>query len=363
MSVSIAVNGLTICHKGSAGKHTNSAPDVCRTPSHGVPVPYSIIAMNTDLVKGTETVKADGGNMIAIRPSEFARCTGDEAGSMGGVISGTTTKQSNWITYSPNVYAEGDNICRLSDKLFMNNRNTISGNGGQGERTLGGGDAVFDALCEIFCEAREEWHACRSSGRKNCSRPSVLARDKVNASLNSGRSGLRQALGKQIGAAERTLYATGDKIADIGRKFYTQEGLERAVKRAVRKAIKDTGVDRVQKMGRKFWLRAVPGLGQLLTGVDAVMTAVDIYNVVDTASKAMANKVRIQPDFVTLDATTGEARDIYDFKFDAPGYKDEMGETQRRLYRDVAGGTVKVVDSEECGGCGKGKTAPSIPGV
>lgn len=345
MSVTIRVNGLTICHKGSGGQHMNSAPDVCKTPSHGVPVPYMITATNVDLVKGTTTVEADGGNMIAIKPSEFSRCTGDEAGSMGGVVSGTNIKQSNWITYSPNVYAEGENICRLTDKLFMNNRNTISGNTGQIESVLSTGDPILDALCEIFCEAREEWHECR--GRPNCRSPSLRARDKVNAALDADGSTLRRALGNKIGAAERSLYAAGDAILDTGRKFYTQSGLQDAMRRAVNRAIGQAGIDRLQSMGRRFWLRAVPGLNLLITGLDVAMTAADIYNIIDSASGLIDNAVRIQPDFTSLNPD-GSVADIYDFKFDAPGYQDEMPPDQRRLYESITDGEVIEVDNATC---------------
>lgn len=356
MGVTIAVNGLTISHKGSGGSHMNSAPDVCKTPGKGDPVPYSIKADNGSLVKGTKTVKADGGQMIATSPSEFASCTGDGGGSMGGVASGTFLKQSNWITYSPNVYAEGNNICRLSDKLFMNNRNTICGNSGQREAGLGSGDPVMDALCKIFCEAREEWQKCR--GKPGCKRPSILARDKVNAALDSAGSPLRRALGNSIGAAERTLYAAGDKALDLGRKFYTQSGLREAMKRAVTRAIGRTGVNRLKSMGKRFWLRAVPFLGQIATGLDVAMTAMDVYNIIDGAVDMLDNALRIQPDFATLDAD-GAVKDIYDFKFDAPGYQDEMSPDQRRLYEQVTDGKVIEVDNATCG-CDRGRGA-SVP--
>lgn len=355
MSVTIAVNGLTICHKGSGGTHMNSAPDVCKTPDKAIPIPYSIVAVNGDLVKGTTKVLADGGQMIANKPSEFSKCTGDAPGSMNGVASGTILKQSNWITYSPNVYAEGQNICRLTDKLFMNNRNTISGNGGQIEAGLGTGDAVLDALCEIFCEAREEWQRCR--GQPGCTRPSTRARNKANEALARSNSPLRRALGNRIGAAERSFFALADNALDAGRKFYTESGIRDALRRQVRRAITDAGVDRLKKMGRRFWLRAVPGLGQVLTGLDVAMTAVDIYNIVDTAAEALADSVRIQPDFTSVNPD-GSVDNVYDFKFDAPGYQDEMSPDQRRLYESITDKNVIEVDNATCG-CDRRPSGPS----
>ena len=91
MPVTIDVNGLTMSHKGSSGFEKCSAPDVCMTPASPspIPVPYTIISFNTGLIRGSKTVKADGGNSIDIRGSAHTPCTGDEAGTLGGVISGT----------------------------------------------------------------------------------------------------------------------------------------------------------------------------------------------------------------------------------------------------------------------------------
>jgi hypothetical protein len=131
MAVTIKVNGahLSLVHKGSNGFVKNTLPDVCKTPSPGgpVPIPYPVIvsfAMN--LRNGTKTVKADGGNMIAIKGSEFSRCIGDEPGTLGGVKSQTNMKEAKWILYSFDVKMDRKNACRLTDKMTMNHGNTVS---------------------------------------------------------------------------------------------------------------------------------------------------------------------------------------------------------------------------------------------
>ncbi|ECW3532207.1 DUF4150 domain-containing protein [Salmonella enterica] len=58
--------------------------------------------------------------------SQFARSVLDEAGSMGGVISGTNKAETEWISHSFDVFFEGKPACRLTDKLFMNHRNTMN---------------------------------------------------------------------------------------------------------------------------------------------------------------------------------------------------------------------------------------------
>ncbi|WP_254427575.1 DUF4150 domain-containing protein [Salmonella enterica] len=124
--ITININGLTLCHKGSSGVSHNTLPDVCKTPPFGVPVAYENEAYSADLVKGTTSVYADGGNMIANMGSQFARSVFDEAGSMGGILSGTNMAETEWISHSFDVFFEKKPACRLTDKLFMNHRNTVN---------------------------------------------------------------------------------------------------------------------------------------------------------------------------------------------------------------------------------------------
>jgi len=89
-----------------------------------VPIPYPNVSQSATLDKGTTTVKADGGMMIAIKGSEFSLSNGDNAGVAGGVKSSTFMKESTWILYSFDVKMDGGNACRLSDKKFQNHENT-----------------------------------------------------------------------------------------------------------------------------------------------------------------------------------------------------------------------------------------------
>lgn len=126
MAITINVNGLTLCHQGSGGVSRNTLPDVCKTPDKGIPLPYQNEAYSRDLVKGTVTVFADGGCSIANDGSQFAKSVFDEAGSMGGVASGTHLAETDWISHSFTVFFEKKPACRLTDKLFMNHRNTAN---------------------------------------------------------------------------------------------------------------------------------------------------------------------------------------------------------------------------------------------
>lgn len=137
MTVTVKVNGTdnSVSHKGAMHFAKNTAPDVCKTPSPGgpIPIPYPVImSMSSDLDKGTTTVKADGGNMIAIKGAEYSRCSGDEAGTAGGVVSSTNMKEATWILYSFDVKMDGGNACRKTDKMKMNHGNTICMSGDDG---------------------------------------------------------------------------------------------------------------------------------------------------------------------------------------------------------------------------------------
>jgi hypothetical protein len=137
MSLTIKVNGdsNSLVHKGSNHISTATVPDVCKTPSPGgpVPVPYPNVSQSATLAKGTTTVKADGGMMIAIKGSEFSVSNGDNAGVTGGVKSSTFMKESTWILYSFDVKIEGKGACRLSDKKFQNHENTVDLGGAKGK--------------------------------------------------------------------------------------------------------------------------------------------------------------------------------------------------------------------------------------
>jgi hypothetical protein len=164
MSVTVKVNGTSnsVVHKGSNGVSTATIPDVCKTPSPGgpVPIPYPNISQSSSLAKGTSTVKADGGNMIANKGSEFSRSNGDEPGTVGGVKSSTFIKESTWILYSFDVKMEGKNACRLSDKKFQNHQNTVN-LAGEIQQALGLSDAAFKDYCKkCKAMAKKEKERC-----------------------------------------------------------------------------------------------------------------------------------------------------------------------------------------------------------
>lgn len=152
MSLTVNVNNLSLAHKGSGGVTTASAPDVCKTPTPGgpVPIPYPNIAFSKDLVDGSVTVKADG-EPIALKDSAFSTSIGDEPGSVGGVISGVNKGKAKFSIYSMDVKVESRNVARLSDNMTMNGNapNTLGPELQPLVETLG--YAVVETLCRAFC--------------------------------------------------------------------------------------------------------------------------------------------------------------------------------------------------------------------
>ena len=161
MALTINVNGLTLCHRGDgAGVSVATLPDVCKTPPNSIPLPYPNISFPTDLANGTTTIFVSGGNMAANKGSEFAKSIGDEAGAGGGVKSGVNLAKSTWLLYSMDVFLEGQNACRLTDKMLQNEANSAD---------LGG-----------FIT---EWLAAAKKGKPDC--PALLNR--INEVLNGNK--------------------------------------------------------------------------------------------------------------------------------------------------------------------------------
>jgi hypothetical protein len=223
----------------------------------------------------------------------------------------------------------------------------------------------LNALCDIFCEAREEWQRCKAATPpRTCPRPSTLARDKARAALNNSGSALNRAINRRfpgaVGAAERSLYTLGDRALDAGRKFYDQQGLRNALDRAVRRAMREAGVGALTRMAKRSWMKLIPGLNILGTALDVyegAVAAADIYNAIRNADSLMNDAVRIQPDFSVMGAD-GSVEEIYDFKFDGDNYQDGFSSDQERLYRQTTGKDPIRVDNATCN-CDRRRGPPS----
>ena len=121
MGQTVEANGRSILHKGHGTTHAAAPPDVCKTPSPGgpVPIPYPNFAMDSNLASGASSVKIEG-NPVANVKSKIATSTGDEAGTIGGIMSNVFKGTCTWKMGSPNVKAEGECVVRFLDSAFHN---------------------------------------------------------------------------------------------------------------------------------------------------------------------------------------------------------------------------------------------------
>jgi hypothetical protein len=357
MTVTVKANGLTISHKGSGGYETNSAPDVCLTPPKPVPIPYSIISFSKDIVRGSVTVLADGGNSIDIDGSAHTPCMGDEPGSSGGVTSGTNVHESTWITYSPNIFVEGKSICRQTDKMFMNNRNTISGTGGNWEPTLKTSDKVLEELCRIFCKIDNDGKSNKDARSKEAASKSQRLKDATaarygkNAAPDFNKTIMHPTKSNIPGDPPRNNWARHlGQLEDKLRKSFFQNASRIVGRKALKKAT-------------TLWTRAIPVVGW-------AMAAYDVYDVATTASdlwkeykktgvdklKELAAKgyniFEARPDVAI--SSNGKVDAIYDFKFG----NQPWNTGQKQLYEEIAGqGKAIAVDQKTCQCARKGASA------
>lgn len=118
-------------------------PDVCLTPAPPappIPVPYPNIAQLSDAQDTASDVTA-GGKEVVTANSSIASSTGDEAGSNGGVTSGTTKGECRFVegSVSQTVKANGHGVVRLGDQTTQNNENAMGTVLGGFPRVLVGG--------------------------------------------------------------------------------------------------------------------------------------------------------------------------------------------------------------------------------
>src|SRR5512133_3391497 len=123
--MTVFANQRGVAHGGSNGQSV-VMPDVCKTPtpSGPVPIPYTNVGRSADATGGPKSVTIEG-QMPMVKGAKYTKSSGDEPGSAGGVVSGKSAGECEFVTYSFDVKIEGKNVCRLGDRLFHNGQNTV----------------------------------------------------------------------------------------------------------------------------------------------------------------------------------------------------------------------------------------------
>ncbi|NOJ81833.1 DUF4150 domain-containing protein [Myxococcus xanthus] len=156
----VFANGRSILHKGSGNTHTSAAPDVCKVPTPGGPVPTPFVnsAQDATLTKGSKSVTING-QPVALTDSELSVSSGDEPGTAGGLISSKFKGKMAWGSGSVDVKVEGKGVVRFLDVTLHNGNSfntTFMSNGRAGTGFAYGDD--FEGVC-IICQKDAESHA------------------------------------------------------------------------------------------------------------------------------------------------------------------------------------------------------------
>ena len=126
MPAKVFVNFFGVVHKGSGGFNI-AFPDVCKTPAPPappVPIPYPNIGQSSDTSGGPSSVKTDG-KMPMVKGAKYSKSSGDEPGTIGGMMSNVNRNECEFMMYSFDVKFEGNNVCRMLDPLFHNKKNIM----------------------------------------------------------------------------------------------------------------------------------------------------------------------------------------------------------------------------------------------
>ncbi len=108
----------------NGGGMSQAWPDLCKTPTPGgpVPVPYPNMAMLNRAKKTSKKVKIVGKQTVTTN-SEIPKTNGDEAGTAGGVVSGTNMGPAIFKKGSTKVKIEGHPIAHVMAPTSHNGTN------------------------------------------------------------------------------------------------------------------------------------------------------------------------------------------------------------------------------------------------
>lgn len=105
----------------TAGGQTLAAPNVCKTPSPGgpVPIPYTSLGMFSNATGFSKKVKILNKFVCTVK-SKISTTSTDEPGTAGGVVSGRNSDVATPVMGSKKVYAEGSPVVRFLDPMKSN---------------------------------------------------------------------------------------------------------------------------------------------------------------------------------------------------------------------------------------------------
>jgi hypothetical protein len=151
--------------------------------------------MDSNLADGAASVQIEG-NPVANVKSKISTSTGDEAGTVGGIMSNVNKGTCTWKMGSANVKAEGESVVRFLDQTFHNGNSFNSVWIDDGGPALGYADD-FRGPCPLCGEQPVE-HGIPSRPRtaKACA---AIIHDLLERAAENRRPGAKVAHGQGIG--------------------------------------------------------------------------------------------------------------------------------------------------------------------
>jgi hypothetical protein len=101
------------------------APDVCKVPAPPappIPTPFPNIAM-VNQASNTSTKVKFKGKQVVTKKSKISRSQGDEAGTLGGMISNVNMNEASFKKVSSKVKAQGQGVAHLTSVTGQNGSN------------------------------------------------------------------------------------------------------------------------------------------------------------------------------------------------------------------------------------------------
>jgi len=161
----VFINGRTVVHCKSAGQVFSTSVNLTGTLQ--IPIPYINRALSKDAVNAAKTIFVEG-NPLCHKQSYFSCSKGDEAGSFGGIFSGTVNGRAEFITGSANVFLEGQAAVREGDLMVSNYRNTEPAQLQQSQglqATLRGDEQTVSVLMTEESLQVSDWQLYGTSGQ------------------------------------------------------------------------------------------------------------------------------------------------------------------------------------------------------
>jgi len=127
----------------NSGGNCFIVPDVCKTPTPGgpVPMPYPNTASLSQASGGTCSSKVKiMGKKTVVKGSEITMSSGDEAGTVGGVVSNKFKGPAQFKKGSSKVKVEGKQLCHLT---------SVSGQNGGGNSNVPPGVQVAPSQTKV----------------------------------------------------------------------------------------------------------------------------------------------------------------------------------------------------------------------